>query len=177
MSHKRQSPLHMVLAALFCALAAVLAQIQIPLPAVPISLTTLAAYLCGALLPPRHAAASMLCYALLGAVGVPVFSGFVSGPSILAGPSGGFIFGFALMAWLTARLVRRLGASPRALVIAMAAGTIACYALGTAWFILVTGTGVAGALLTCVVPFLPGDAVKMLLSAHLAGRMKRALRM
>ena len=70
MPNRRASPLHMVLAALFCALAAVLAQIQIPLPAVPISLTTLAVYLCGALLPPRYAAASMLCYALLGAVGL-----------------------------------------------------------------------------------------------------------
>ena len=175
MSHKRQSPLHTVLAALFCALAAVLAQIQIPLPAVPISLTTLAVCLCGALLPPRYAAASMLCYAMLGAVGVPVFSGFVSGPSILFGPSGGFIFGFALCAWLTALILQRTGASPRALIAAMAAGTAACYALGTVWFMVVTGTGVYSALLTCVVPFLPGDAVKILLSTHLAGRLHRAL--
>ena len=175
MPNRRASPLHMVLAALFCALAAVLAQIQIPLPAVPISLTTLAAYLCGALLPPRYAAGSMLCYALLGAVGVPVYAGFVSGPAILFGPSGGFIFGFALCAWLTALILRRIGAAPRARVAAMAAGTAACYALGTVWFIAVTGTGISGALLTCVVPFLPGDAVKILLSAHLAGRLHRAL--
>ena len=176
MPTRRQHTGQLVLAALFTALTAVCAQVQIPLPAVPIALTLLAVYLCGALLSPRYAALSMLAYALLGAAGVPVYSGFVAGPSILLGPTGGYILGFALCAPAVAHLTRRLGFTLRGLCIAMAAGTALCYAFGTAWFMAVTGTGLAASLSACVLPFLPGDAAKIALAAVLALRIRPAIR-
>ena len=76
---------NLVLAALFAALTAVCSQIQIPLPMVPINLALFAVHLCGALLGAKWGALSMCAYVLLGAVGVPVFSGFASGPAVLFG--------------------------------------------------------------------------------------------
>lgn len=176
MSARSRHTGQIVLAALLTALTAVCAQIQIPLPAIPLSLTTFAVYLCGALLPPRFSAFSMLAYALLGLIGVPVYAGFVSGPSVLFGPTGGFLVGFILCAPLTGRLVQRFGPSLRGLCCAMGAGTLVCYALGTAWFMLITGSSAAASLAACVLPFLPGDAVKIALAATLTRRLRTALK-
>jgi len=162
----------LVLAALLTALTAVLAQLHIPLPPVPVSLATLSVYLCGALLAPRYAAYSMGAYALLGLCGVPVFAGFAAGPSVLLGPTGGYIAGYVLCAPAIALLLRRTGFSPRGLCLSIAAGTALCYLLGTAWFSAVTGTSPAAALSTCVLPFLPGDAAKIAAAAMIVLRLK-----
>ena len=113
----------LTMAALLCALCAVLSQIQIPIPPVPISLSLLAVHLCGALLGRRWGAAAVCCYLALGAAGLPVFAGFAGGVSVLFGPTGGFLFGYILCAWLVGRLTGRLGFTRRSLMVAMAAGT------------------------------------------------------
>lgn len=166
----------LTLAALMCALTAVCAQIQIPLPPVPASLALLGVYLCGALLGGRWGAASLGAYVLLGAAGLPVFAGFAGGVSVLFGPTGGFLPGYVLCAAVTGSLSRRLGFTRRGLILSMAAGTCACYLPGAAWFCLSSGTGLLSALSACVLPFLPGDALKILLGAHLCLRLRPALR-
>jgi len=173
MTARNRTTHHLVLAALFTAMTAVCAQIQIPLPAVPVSLALLAVHLCGALLPPRFSALAMFAYALLGCLGVPVYSGFAAGPSILFGPTGGYILGFVLSAPVTGLLIRRLGTSPRSLYLSMAAGFAVCCAFGTGWFMAVTGTPLAAGLTACVLPFLPGDVMKIALAALLARRLRK----
>ena len=173
MPGRNQRTQQLVLAALFTAMTAICAQIQIPLPPVPISLALLSVLLCGALLAPRYALYAMLGYALLGALGVPVFSGFGAGPSALFGPTGGYILGYALCAPAVALLKRRLGAGR--LPLCMTLGLLVCYALGTAWFAFLSGCGAAAALSACVLPFLPGDLLKIALAALLARRISRAL--
>lgn len=174
--HARQSATpQLVLAALMTALTAVCAQVQIPLPAVPLSLATLGACLCGALLPPRFAALAMAAYVLLGAIGVPVYAGFAAGPSVLFGPTGGYLFGYIPLAVTVSLILRRTGRSFPALALAMAAGTAICYALGTAWFMAVTGTGLSAAVVSCVLPFLPSDGAKIALAATLAMRLNKAI--
>ena len=165
----------LVLSALMCALIAILAQIQFPLPPVPVSLSLLGVHLCGALLPLRWSAAASSAYVLLGAAGAPVFAGFASGPSVLLGPTGGFLAGYILCAALESALISRLGRSRRALIAAMAAGTVLCYALGTAWFMAVSGSDLIRSLLLCVIPFIPGDALKILFAAALARRLQKTL--
>lgn len=162
----------LVLAALFAALTAVCAQIQIPLPPVPVSLATLSVYLCGALLAPRYASYAMAAYALLGAMGVPVYAGFAAGPSVLFGPTGGYILGYVLSAPAIALLLRRTGFTPRGLCLSMAAGAAICCLLGTVWFMVVTGTAPVAALSSCVLPFLPGDAAKIAVAVMTATRIK-----
>lgn len=165
----------LTLAALMGALCAVLSQIQIPLPPVPLSLSLVAVYLAGALLGSAWGAAAIGGYVLLGAIGVPVFAGFSGGISVLFGPTGGYIFGYVLCAALTGRIVRSLGFSRRALWFSMAAGTLLCYALGTSWFMLTSGTGLWGALGACVLPFLPGDALKIALAVSLCIKLQKPL--
>lgn len=172
---RKNSTAVLVLSALMCALVAVLSQLQIPLPPVPLSLALLGVHLCGVLLPGRWGAAAVGAYVLLGALGVPVYAGFSGGPSVLLGPTGGFLFGYALCAALEGALIRRLGFSRRTLAAAMLSGTAVCYALGAMWFAAVTGSGAAQSLAACVLPFLPGDAVKIALAVTLALRLQKTL--
>lgn len=166
----------LVLAALFVSLTAVFAQIQLPLPGVPVSLSLLSVLLCGALLGARWGALSMAAYVLLGVIGVPVYAGFLSGPGSLFGPTGGFIAGYILCAWIVGKLCAALGFSRKALGLSMTAGVLACYMSGSLWFMLVTHTEPAAVLSTCVLPFLPGDAFKIALAAQLVRRMRSAVR-
>lgn len=175
MSSRSAFTRNLVLAALFVALTAICSQIQIPLPMVPINLALFAVHLCGALLGARWGALSMAAYALLGAVGVPVFSGFASGPSVLFGKTGGYILGYILCALLVGLLTRRIGFSMKGLCISMVIGVAVCYAFGTVWFMVITGMNLATSLTYCVIPFLPGDVVKILLAAVLALRLKKPL--
>ena len=166
----------LVAAALFAALTAVCSQLQIPLPAIPINLALFAVYLSGALLGARWGALAMIAYALLGAIGVPVFVGFVSGPAALFGRTGGYILGYVFAAGIVGLLSRRWGRTFAPLCAAMALGTGACYLFGTAWFMVLTGSTLAASLSACVLPFLPGDAVKIALAAALALRLQRPMR-
>ena len=85
----RLSTQKIVYTALFVALIAVCAIIQVPIGMVPISLATLAVILSGLILGPWLGLLSTLCYLLLGLVGVPIFAGFKGGLSVIAGPTGG----------------------------------------------------------------------------------------
>ena len=165
----------LVLAALFAALTAVCSQIQIPLPMIPINLALFAVHLCGALLGAKWGALSMAVYALLGAVGVPVFAGFGSGPAVLFGKTGGYILGYILCAAIVGLLSRRLGFTFPKLCLSMVIGVAVCYVFGTAWFMVISGLNLATSLSYCVLPFLPGDAVKILLAAFLALRLRKPL--
>ncbi len=165
----------MILAAVFAALTGILTQIQIPVDLVPINLALFSVFLAGALLGPKYGALAMVVYVLLGAVGLPVFSGFSGGLHKLVGPTGGYIVGYVACAFLVGFLSRRWSLRFTMLAIAMILGTLACYALGTAWFMIVTGRDLATSLGLCVIPFLPGDAAKILLAALLAGRLRAPL--
>ncbi len=165
----------LTLAAFFAALTAVCSQLQIPLPMVPINLALFAVHLCGAALGPKWGALSMAAYAGLGAIGVPVFAGLGSGPATLFGRTGGYILGYILAAAIVGLLSRRWGFAFPRLCAAMAAGVAACYLFGTLWFMALTGTGLGASLSYCVLPFLPGDAVKIALAALLAQRLRPSL--
>ena len=160
----------MILCALFAALTAVCSQIAIPMPwGVPVNLALFAVYLAGALLGPVWGMASQLVYLVLAAVGVPVLAGLGGGPAVLFGRTGGYVIGYLLAALLTGVLAPR-GASARRLAGAMAAGCLGCYALGTVWFMAITGISLWQSLALCV-PFLPGDAAKIALAAALGRKL------
>ena len=156
--------------ALFAAFTALLAQIIIPLPgAVPISLGTLGVMLCGRLLPPRLAFTAQLCYLLLGAVGLPVFSGFGGGPGWLLGPTGGYLLAYPLMAPVIGLFAKHFPTLPQ--WSAFLSGNLVCYLLGTGWLMLSTRCGMGHALAVGVLPFLLPDLVKTLLAAALSKKI------
>lgn len=173
---KNRSTKMLMLCAVFAALTAVCSQIQIPLAVIPINLALFAVHLNAALLPKRYAALSMLAYLLLGLAGVPVFVGFRGGVGALFGNTGGYIVGYVVSAYLTAWLLEKWGRNWPRMALAMAAGVLACYAFGTAWYMMLTGVSLAASLGACVLPFLPGDAVKIALAVLLALRLEKPLR-
>lgn len=179
-TQKQMPVIMLVMCALFAALMAVSAQISIPIEPVPICLTLFAVELCGALLKKEYAALAVLAYILLGLVGVPVFANFKSGAAVLFGTTGGYIFGYVLCAWLIALIVEKWGREFWKQAIAMIIGVLVCYAFGTAWFMVLSGRTLAESMALCVLPFLPGDAVKIVLavvmSLALYKPMLRALR-
>ena len=183
---KRKQIFDMVLCALCAALTCILAPLSIPSynPEVPISLATFAVLIAGGLLSPRYALLSQVLYLLLGLAGLPVFSGFLGGFGIFARPSAGYIFGYVLMAWLESLIFqiwgknrKSLAARTGLLILAMAAGTATCYILGTIWFLLMMGTPLWTALVSCVIPFLPGDVLKIIVAALLVPQISRACQM
>ncbi len=173
---KKAKAIHFVLCALFAALTVVLAQIAIPIGPVPISLATFSVFIAGALLGAKLGAICQAVYVLLGAVGVPVFAGFKGGLGVLVGPTGGYIAGYILAAWFVGLIAEKFGNKLWGLFLAMLAGFFAYMITGTGWFMFITQNGLAEALMICVVPFLLGDALKMILAATLAYRLRPILR-
>ncbi len=162
----------LILCALFAALTAVLSQIAVPLPMVPINMALLAVYLAGGVLGARDGAMSQVVYVLMGAVGLPVFSLFRGGIGILLGPTGGYIAGYILTAALVGYLVEHWGGHFWQLVLSMIIGLGLCYMLGTFWFVGISHNTFAAALSVCVLPFLPGDGVKIVLAAVLIPKIR-----
>lgn len=147
-------------------LVALMAQVSIPLPFSPIPITgqTFAVLLVGAALGARRGMASLLLYLLEGAVGLPVFAGGRAGPAVFLGPTGGYLVGFVAAAWLVGALAargldRRI---PQALL-AFLAGEIAIFLFGAAG--LTFHVGPANALPLGVIPFIPGELIKVALAA------------
>ena len=173
----RSNTRNIVYCALFAALIVVFAQVQIPLPGlVPISLATFAVMMAGLLLGWKYGLLAVAVYVLLGAVGVPVFAGCKGGLGALTGPTGGYIIGYLPYAALAGLQNKKLQDSFWGRCGLLALGTLACYALGTAWFMHATGRTLAESMGLCVLPFLPGDAVKIALASFLAPRLRKAMK-
>lgn len=166
----------LVFCALFAALTAVCAWIALPIGPVPISLATFAVMMCGLILGWKYGTIAIAVYILLGLVGVPVFANFKAA-SALMGPTGGYIVGYLPYAFLAGLAVPKLQEKFLGRCLLLLCGTVCCYTLGTAWFMHATGRGLAESMGLCVLPFLPGDAAKIALSAFLAPRLRKAIKM
>ena len=159
----------MVHCALFAALLAVCAWISVPVADIAFTLQTFGVFLALGLLGGQRGTGAILIYLLLGAAGMPVFSGFRGGIGMLAGVTGGYLWGF-LVSGLVYWALERIGKLP-----AMIAGLLACYLCGSIWFYLYAGGGLWMILLRCVVPYLPFDAAKLALAYALSRRLARHL--
>ena len=161
--------------AIFSALLCVLAPLSVPLGGlVPISLATFVIYLASALLDVRSSVLSVIVYILLGAVGLPVFSGWQGGVGKLLGVTGGYIIGYIPMAFVIS-ITRSLFSRKWALPVSMLCGTLVLYVIGTVWFVFQTKNPLLSALSSCVLPFIPGDAVKIALACGFSFALKRPL--
>ena len=118
----------------------------------------------------------MLVYLLLGAVGLPVFSGFSGGIGRFAGVTGGYLIGFLLIPLVMWGAQTLFGKGPVVFVLSAALGLAVCDAFGTAWFVLMYAAtsgpvGVVSAMWSCVIPFLIPDALKLALALVLSRRL------
>lgn len=175
-----QLTLTAVMAAVICVLGPI--SIAIPVSPVPISLGSMAVYLAVTVLGMKLGTLSCLIYLLLGLVGLPVFAGGSAGAAKLFGPTGGYLIGYLFLAliagalWAVSQKIN--GKISRLPALGMILGTIVLYALGTAWLAYSAGMEFQAALWAGVIPFIPGDLVKMviavLLGSAVRGRLLRA---
>lgn len=175
---ERRKPMpvrQMTLTALMTALMCLIGPLTLPLGAVPLSLTSAALMLAAMLLGPRRACMACLVYLLLGLAGLPVLSGFTGGAARLLGPTGGFLMGYLPMTALCALGCRRDASRFRQLT-GMLTGTLTLYAMGTAWYCLQAQVDPVSALMVCVLPFLTGDAAKMIAVLLLGPEIRKRLR-
>ena len=149
---------------LIVALAAQVA-LRLPFSPVPITGQTLAVLLVGATLGSKRGSLSLLAYLFEGLIGLPVFAAGASGPAYLLGPTGGYLVGFVAAAFVTGWLVERgWGRHVGRAVLAMLAGSATIYLCGLSWLSLFVGQR---ALDLGLLPFVVGDAAKMVLGAAL----------
>lgn len=162
---------NLVLCALFASLNAVLSQISVPIGPVPINLTHISTFVAAGLLGARYGAMSQMVYVFMGAVGLPVFSGFMGGMNRVLGPTGGYIIAYIGCAYAAGLIIDRFGKSIISMMAGIYTGWIITYAFGTLWYVWITQTGFIAALTVCVFPFLPGDTLKTILSLWLIKRL------
>lgn len=166
----------MILCAMMTAVMVICSWITIPAE-VPFTLQTFAVFCTIILLGGRCGFFTLLTYIMLGAAGVPVFSGMKGGIGVLFGATGGYILGFffiALIYWGTQKL---LGDHIITNTAAMILGLLVCYAFGTVWFIHVytKGISVYKALKLCVIPFIIPDLAKLAFAYLLTFKVKKQL--
>ena len=159
---------NLVLCAMCAAITCILAPLSIPLAGgVPVSLATFAVMLSGVLLGGPLGALSQLIYVLLAAVGLPVLAGWTGGLGIVLGMTGGYIIGYIPCAWLTGLIYKKYGKTAKKpvkilfMILGMTAGNIVLYVIGTAWFMFITEMTLEASLAACVIPFIPGNIIKM----------------
>lgn len=174
---KNLKTLDLVYIAICAALIAVCTWISIP-ATVPFTLQTFAVFLAVGLLGGKKGSIAVLVYILLGAVGLPVFSGFSGGIGKLLGTTGGYIIGFLFAALAMWGLEKILSRKLWALAVSMVIGLIICYAFGTVWFMIVymKNTGAVGlgtVLGWCVFPFIIPDLIKIALALGLSKTLRK----
>lgn len=159
--------------ALGTALICACAWLNIPFT-VPVTMQSFAVCVIAALLGLRCSLWSVSLYILLGAVGAPVFALFQGGVAVLLGASGGYIFGFLILAATVGYASERYGRSMPVLIVSMSVGMLLCYAVGSLWYALVYTQDAASVKTIfglCVLPYLLPDGAKIFLAALLSRRL------
>ena len=162
---------------IFAAMISICSLITIP-ATVPFTLQTMGIFTAIGILGGQKGTLAVLTYILLGAVGIPVFSGFSGGIGIIFGTTGGYIIGFLFSAILMWRIEAIFGRNQIVFILSMIAGLCVCYAFGTAWFMMIytqqSGlVEISTVLEWCVIPFIIPDFIKMAVALFLTKRLKK----
>ena len=168
----------MIYASLFGAVTAAGAYLIIPFPLVPITLQTLFLNLAAVFLGGRLAALSQVIYILLGIIGLPVFAGGKAGIGILIGPTGGYLIGFVVAAYVIGKLIE-MKERPGLVWMAcsMVVGLVVIYLLGVTWLAIFAKLNPKQAILMGAVRFLIGDALKIIIAALIALKIRDRIKL
>lgn len=161
--------------AIFAAITGILAQVEIPLPLIPISGQTLAVGLAATILGSRLGALSMVGYMALGAIGIPVFAGFSGGFHVIVGPSGGYIIGFIAAAFITGLILEKTKFSIPMAMVANVAGMFVTLLFGTIHLKIVLDLTWNAALIAGVYPFLVVGFIKAFLASWIGIKVRQRL--
>ena len=158
MKNKKLTTYQMAVTALMAAAMCVLGPLTVPIGAVPISLANFVICLTAWLLGPKFGTLSVAVYLLIGLVGVPVFSGYGAGIAKLAGPTGGYLVGYLLLAFIGGLFIEKSKGQPVVSGIGLVLGDAACYALSV-----------------CVYPFIALDLAKIVVSCVVGALLRKRL--
>jgi len=165
----------MIYASMFGALTAAGAYMAIPLPLVPMTLQTLFLYIAAGLLGGPLGALSQIIYLILGIIGLPVFAGGKAGIGVLFGPTGGYLIGFVIAAYVIGRLVtsKKKPGLPW-IAISMALGLIVVYLSGLAQLTLVAALSLKKSLIvgTGGGLYLVGDVAKVIVATLVTVKLR-----
>lgn len=175
MKDKKLTTYQMAVTALMAAVMCVLGPLSVPIGTIPITLTNFVVCFAVWLLGSKLGALSVVIYLAIGAVGLPVFSGYGAGLAKLAGPTGGYLVGFVLMAYIGGLFLEKSNAQPVITGIGLALGTAVSYALGTAWFVFQMKCELGYALAICVYPFIVFDIGKIVISCVIGALLRKRL--
>lgn len=177
-SHAVLSTREMVLIALMAAITCILGPFSLPIPfsPVPITFTNLVIFLSLFVLGMKNGLISYLIYFLLGLAGLPVFSGFSGGMGKVAGPTGGYLIGFFFLAVIAGLFIDHWHGKKYVAVIGMVLGMAVCYLFGTVWLARQLGVSFIAGLSVGVIPYLPGDAVKIIIAIIVGPILRNSVR-
>jgi len=159
--------------ALMAAVICVVGPFTLPIGPVPITLAPLAILLSVYILGTKKGTIALLIYLLIGAVGVPVFSGFTGGIGKLAGPTGGYLVGYIIFALIAGWFIHRFYDKVVIQFLGMVLALAVLYAFGTAWIAYSAGMTFGAALAVGVLPFIVFDLIKIVITIVL-GRAVRS---
>ncbi len=154
--------------AAFIGLLSLGAWVSIPFFPVPLTLQTLFVLLAGAVMK-RYAVIPVSLYVLLGALGLPVFHTGVAGFGILLGPTGGYLIGFIFAALVVGLAYEHEPVTIR--ITGLLAGTVIIYTCGVAWLMYSLTLELLPAVISGVLPFIPGDVIKIYAAYMIAKRL------
>ncbi|MBR4949434.1 MAG: biotin transporter BioY [Clostridia bacterium] len=159
----------------FVAVIAVCAQISFvtPFSSIPFNLALLGVFLAGGFLGEVLGSICVIIYILLGFLGIPVFAGFMAGPSVLFGPTGGFIIGYIFVAFITGVFSRKFKNRPFYNFLGMGSGLLICYIFGALWYMNIGKIPLLFAFTSSVLPFIIGDFIKIFASLILLKRLDK----
>lgn len=172
---KKLTTYQMAVTALMTAVMCVLGPLTVPIGAVPISLANFVICLTAWLLGPKFGTLSVAVYLCIGLIGVPVFSGYGAGLAKIAGPTGGYLVGYLLLALIGGLFIEKSNGNPVVSGIGLVLGDAACYVLGTAWFVFQMQCELGYALSVCVYPFIALDLAKIVVSCVVGALLRKRL--
>lgn len=175
MEDKKITTYQMAVTALMAAVLCVIGPLSVPIGAIPISLSNFVISLTVWLLGPKFGTLSVAIYLALGAVGMPVFSGYGGGLAKLAGPTGGYLIGYLAMALIGGLFVEKSKGNPVISGIGLVLGVAVSYVFGTAWFVFQMGCELSYALAVCVYPFIAFDLAKVIIACVVGALLRKRL--
>jgi len=166
----------MMVAGLFAAITAVLAQISFVLPfsPVPITLEILAVYLSAIILGSKLAAISQLVYILLGAIGIPVFANFSGGLNIILGPTGGYLISYPIIAFIIGKTIEK-NYNIITTILGLFISLLICYSMGVLQLSFITKISLQKAIIIGVAPYVLLDLAKIWASYLIGIKVRSSL--
>ncbi|SCJ97492.1 Biotin ECF transporter S component BioY2 [uncultured Clostridium sp.] len=160
---------------LMVALLCISSYIAFPLPFTPIMITsqTIIINLIALTMNTKNGVLSIIVFYLIGAIGLPVFSGGRSGVGTLIGPSGGYFLGFLLTVLVISLIKGKNLNFKKSIILTMFVGMIIIYVCGAAWMGYYNGLSFMENLKVSILPFIPGDLIKCVLASFIAVRINK----